>query len=101
MIAAENNDVNRLIFAFINGFDLSKPGYEDITLLHMAAAKGNLETIVFLISKAKVPSEPLDHSNRTPLDYALKHGHQGISASFLISNKFLRSASASMSHVCN
>ncbi|CBY33249.1 unnamed protein product [Oikopleura dioica] len=78
MIAAENNDVNRLIFAFINGFDLSKPGYEDITLLHMAAAKGNLETIVFLISKAKVFSEPLDHSNRTPLDYALKHGHQDI-----------------------
>ena len=27
MIAAENNDVNRLIFALINGFDLSKPGY--------------------------------------------------------------------------
>ena len=83
MIAAENNDVNRLIFAFINGFDLSKPGYEDITLLHMAAAKGNLETIVFLISKAKVFAEPLDHSKRTPLDYALKHGHQGIFALFL------------------
>ncbi|CBY07702.1 unnamed protein product [Oikopleura dioica] len=43
MIAAETNDVHRLMFAHINGFDLSKPGYEDVTCLHISAAKGHVE----------------------------------------------------------
>ncbi|CAG5112825.1 Oidioi.mRNA.OKI2018_I69.chr2.g6998.t1.cds [Oikopleura dioica] len=78
MIAAENNDVNRLIFALINGFDLSKPGYLEMTLLHIAASKGHLKTIQFLINKAKVPQEPLDQNSRTPLDYAIMHDHQDV-----------------------
>ena len=48
-----------------------------MTLLHIAASKGHLKTIQFLINKAKVPQEPLDQNNRTPLDYAIMHDHQG------------------------
>lgn len=58
----------------------------NLTYLHVAVRKGNLDVVKFLIDKLKIPIDSLDDKNETPLFYAIQAQKIDV-AKFLIDKK--------------
>ena len=89
LIAAERNDVNKLMHAFLEDFDLDSRGYDGETPLHVAArytisvliiitgtfSHENFESVRFLVEKCLVNLQIKDRYGKTPLDHAEQSGY--------------------------
>ena len=85
LIAAQRNDVNRLMHAFLENQNLNTSGYDGTTLLHVAAGwafllqhykifvrHNSFDAVQFLVEKAGVDVDQKDRRGRTALDHALE-----------------------------
>ena len=72
LLAAQRNDVNRLIISFLENQDLNRHNdYDGSTLLHVAAGHNSFEAVEFLVEKAGVDIEQRDRHGKTALDHAI------------------------------
>ena len=53
--------------------------YDRRTPMHLAASEGRLEAVTLMLSRGVIHS-PVDRWEHTPLDDAMRHGHQRIVA---------------------
>ena len=72
LLAAQRNDVNRLMHAFLENQDLNRAGYDGTTLLHVAAGHNSFDAVQFLVEKATVNVDQRDRRGRSALDHAIK-----------------------------
>ena len=79
-----NDFTDMFDYVLTNGVDVNKGDKEKITLLHIACARGNIDTILCLLFYgAEINSLTL--TNETPIEWAYKEGHEDI-VSLLIEN---------------
>lgn len=79
--AAANNDVLELrILVRDMKCNADVPDYDRRTPLHLAAAEGSFEAVVFLVDDVRVRLSPADRWGRTPLDEAIANSHHRIVA---------------------
>lgn len=71
--AAKNGDLETMEILATNGADVQQKDKNNETPLHLAAFRGNLEAIKFLLRKGAKEDENLDRQK--PSDVALKYGH--------------------------
>lgn len=69
--AIMDDDISRFSVEVASGADLNTPGPEDMTPLHLAADRGNVEIATVLLN-AKVDVNPLNHYGATPIWFAVK-----------------------------
>ena len=60
LLAAANNDKLALQRYWFRDVDMNNSDYDGRTPLHLAAAEGHMEVVVFLLSICKVNPEPMD-----------------------------------------
>lgn len=77
MYAAAHGDINLLTRYSDIGVDMNQSDYDMRTALHLAACNNHLNVVKYLVEQ-KVEVCPLDRWNRTPLDDALKYGHEDL-----------------------
>ena len=53
--------------------------------MHLAASEGHLEVVRLLMDEHGAPNSPCDRWGGTPLDDAIRHGHEEV-VGFLLSN---------------
>uniref|UniRef100_A0A914YTF0 glutaminase n=2 Tax=Panagrolaimus superbus TaxID=310955 RepID=A0A914YTF0_9BILA len=87
LFASKAGDINSIRRMFLKGVDLEMEDYDRRTALHLAAAEGHLDVVIFLVKVAKVRVDPKDRWNRTPLQDAKSQKHHNVIA-------FLRQAMA-------
>ena len=98
MYATEAGSLSSIQRYLMAGVDLGQCNYDRRTPLHVAAAEGHYDVVEFLLTKAKVPTSPLDRYcewrdhfieanlisffcfrwSRTPLDEAQAFGHDSV-----------------------
>lgn len=69
---------------------MAQGNYDGRTALHLAAAEGHMEAVVFLLEKCNVPAASKDRWGHTPSDDATQFGHSEIAdyiAKYLVSQK--------------
>ena len=66
LLAAQRNDVNRLMHAFLENQDLNRAGYDGTTLLHVAAGHNSFDAVQFLVEKATVNVDQRDRRPNAP-----------------------------------
>lgn len=76
--AAARGLVKRLESYRLAGADLSQPDPSGRTALHVACLHGHFEMVEYLLLKHMVEKEDLDLLGLSPLDYAMRGGHQNI-----------------------
>ncbi|UPK92277.1 hypothetical protein LCI18_003212 [Fusarium solani-melongenae] len=78
------NDIIDLLFE-----DQDTKTYDnEVTLLHLAAKYGHIDTVKLLVAKG-VPANWIDYHDQTPLDLAIEEGHEEI-VQFLLSQPDVR-----------
>lgn len=75
--AASIGDVNELKRLVAHRHDLDSADYDGRRPIHLAAAEGQLEAVVYLLDQG-VETEPLDRWGNTPLDDAIRHARDSI-----------------------
>jgi len=60
------------------GVNFAWPDYDGRTALHLAVCGGQYDVTKFLVEKCHVDVNPIDRWDNTPMDDALKYGHQKI-----------------------
>ncbi|XP_006796580.1 glutaminase kidney isoform, mitochondrial-like [Neolamprologus brichardi] len=82
MFAAYNGDVSALRRFALSAVNMEQRDYDSRTVLHVAAAEGQVEAIIFLTEICKVNPHMKDRWGNTPLDDAMQFGH-GVVVSLL------------------
>jgi len=78
--AAAKGDLDRLRQMMEAGADMSAGDYDKRTAIHLAASEGLLEVVTFLIHEAGADASPVDRWGGTPLDDAIRSGHEDVQA---------------------
>eukprot|EP00966_Prymnesium_polylepis_P094797 2195072-Prymnesium_polylepis.1 len=73
--AAHSDDIDGLRKMYQAGGDMNTGDYDKRTAMHLAASKGRLEVVRFLIEEAGAKHSPADRWGGTPLDDATRHEH--------------------------
>eukprot|EP00966_Prymnesium_polylepis_P040287 934842-Prymnesium_polylepis.1 len=75
--AVASGDVQKLrALAVEPAFDVNKGDYDKRTAIHLAASEGHLQTVHFLVEELGAEVSPFDRWGGTPLDDAMRHGHE-------------------------
>uniref|UniRef100_A0A3Q3KQR9 glutaminase n=2 Tax=Monopterus albus TaxID=43700 RepID=A0A3Q3KQR9_MONAL len=78
MFAAYSGDVSALRRFALSAVNMDQTDYDSRTALHVAAAEGHVETVIFLTQVCKVNPHMKDRWGNTPLDDAMQFGHGAI-----------------------
>uniref|UniRef100_A0A669CXD7 glutaminase n=1 Tax=Oreochromis niloticus TaxID=8128 RepID=A0A669CXD7_ORENI len=76
MFAAYNGDVSALRRFALSAVNMEQRDYDSRTVLHIAAAEGQVEAVIFLTEICKVNPHMKDRWGNTPLDDAMQFGHE-------------------------
>lgn len=76
---ANLGDLDQIKAMYTSGANLNSADYDGRTAMHLAASEGHLHIIEYMIQQ-KVNLAPLDRWGGTPIQDALRHGHQKIAA---------------------
>ncbi|XP_042348133.1 glutaminase kidney isoform, mitochondrial [Plectropomus leopardus] len=75
MFAAYSGDLSALRRFALSAVDMEQRDYDSRTALHIAAAEGHVEAVVFMTEICKVNPHMKDRWGNTPLDDAMQFGH--------------------------
>ncbi|XP_038164899.1 glutaminase kidney isoform, mitochondrial-like isoform X1 [Cyprinodon tularosa] len=75
MFAAYSGDVSALRRFALSAVDMEQRDYDSRTALHVAAAEGHQDAVIFLTEICKVNPYIKDRWGNTPLDDAMQFGH--------------------------
>ncbi|KAM7411577.1 hypothetical protein PAMA_021529 [Pampus argenteus] len=75
MFAAYSGDVSALRRFALSALNMEQRDYDSRTALHIAAAEGHVEAVIFLTEICKVNPHMKDRWGNTPLDDAVQFGH--------------------------
>uniref|UniRef100_A0A3Q2E9J7 glutaminase n=1 Tax=Cyprinodon variegatus TaxID=28743 RepID=A0A3Q2E9J7_CYPVA len=75
MFAAYSGDVSALRRFALSAVDMEQRDYDSRTALHVAAAEGHQDAVIFLTEICKVNPYNKDRWGNTPLDDAMQFGH--------------------------
>ncbi|XP_034552093.1 glutaminase kidney isoform, mitochondrial-like [Notolabrus celidotus] len=78
MFAAYSGDVAALRRFALSAVNMEQTDYDSRTALHIAAAEGRVEAVVFLTDICKVNPHMKDRWGNTPIDDAVQFGHEVI-----------------------
>uniref|UniRef100_A0A3P8X5M9 glutaminase n=1 Tax=Cynoglossus semilaevis TaxID=244447 RepID=A0A3P8X5M9_CYNSE len=80
MFAANSGDVSALRRFALSEMNMEQRDYDSRTPLHVAAAEGHVEAVIFLTEICKVNPHLKDRWGNTPLDDAMQFGHDVIAS---------------------
>uniref|UniRef100_A0A3Q1K350 glutaminase n=1 Tax=Anabas testudineus TaxID=64144 RepID=A0A3Q1K350_ANATE len=75
MFSAYSGDVSALRRFALSAVNMEQRDYDSRTVLHIAAAEGHVEAVIFLTEICKVNPHMKDRWGNTPLDDAMQFGH--------------------------
>nr|XP_032814999.1 glutaminase liver isoform, mitochondrial-like [Petromyzon marinus] len=78
LFAAYSGDVSALRRYALSAMDMEQRDYDYRTALHVGSAEGHQDVVRFLLEKCKVNPTPKDRWGNTPMDEAVRFGHQEI-----------------------
>ncbi|XP_036389763.1 glutaminase kidney isoform, mitochondrial-like [Megalops cyprinoides] len=78
MFAAYSGDVSALRRFALSAMNMELKDYDSRTPLHVAAAEGHVEAVLFLTEYCKVNPFVKDRWGNTPLDDAMQFGQEGV-----------------------
>uniref|UniRef100_UPI00358E76F2 glutaminase kidney isoform, mitochondrial isoform X2 n=1 Tax=Myxine glutinosa TaxID=7769 RepID=UPI00358E76F2 len=78
LFAAYSGDVSAMRRFALSAMDMEQKDYDYRTALHVAAAEGHVEVVRFLLESCKVNISPKDRWGNTPMDEAVRFGHQEV-----------------------
>uniref|UniRef100_H2MAT3 glutaminase n=1 Tax=Oryzias latipes TaxID=8090 RepID=H2MAT3_ORYLA len=78
MFAAYSGDISALRRFALSAVDMEQRDYDSRTALHVAAAEGHQEAVMFLTEICKVNPHGKDRWGNTPLDDAMQFGHDAV-----------------------
>ncbi|XP_029911634.1 glutaminase liver isoform, mitochondrial [Myripristis murdjan] len=78
MFAAYSGDVGALRRFALSAVNMEQRDYDSRTALHIAAAEGHVEAVIFLTEVCKVNPNVKDRWGNTPLDDAMQFSHSAV-----------------------
>ncbi|XP_055686393.1 glutaminase liver isoform, mitochondrial isoform X2 [Lutzomyia longipalpis] len=78
LFSAASGDVTALRRHKLSGMDITLSDYDGRTALHLAAAEGHKDCVMFLLEQCGVPHDPRDRWGNMPIDEAETFGHHAI-----------------------
>ncbi|XP_070540566.1 glutaminase kidney isoform, mitochondrial-like isoform X2 [Ptychodera flava] len=78
LFSAANGDVTAIRRYAVQGMNMSQADYDGRTALHLGAAEGHLDVVMFLIERCNVNPWPRDRWGFTPLDDAKRFDHKDV-----------------------